>query len=608
MCGINGFTFRDPEALRRMHATTIHRGPDDEGFYESDACSLAHNRLSIIDLSSEGRQPMKTPDGRYVISFNGEIYNYRELRRELAAVGEVFRSETDTEVLLRAWSVWGEASLAKLNGIFAFAVWDAESEELTLVRDHAGVKPLYYRQENGKLIFSSDMKAVRSAGGSVGIDPLSLNLYFRFLYVPAPRTMLRGINKLPRGHLLRFRHGRVRISEWNKIQEGEPFASRDDARKEIRQALDDAVQLQLVSDRPLGVFLSGGIDSSALLGLMREHVPGKIKTFSIGYEATEEADKYNADFHLAQKTADYFRTEHHPIVLSGRDVVQAFPDVIRAMDEPVSNHIQPSTYFLAKQARKEIVVALGGDGADELFGGYGRYWFSDRIDRLRKIPASLRPAWVFRLLGKEGLREKLGTTQDVERFLAFMGQKPGEVQPMLKPDIFQENLAKEVFGPFFDTVWKDFTNQLMAVDVKAWLPDESLVRSDKLTMAHALEQRVPFLDPRLVALAYRIPSAWKLDTRELGKRILREAVQDVLPPYLIGQKKRGFFSPAAKWLRGDMLPFAREVLSDGYGEEPYVDLASVRSMLDAHVNKRGYYLNQIWSVLTYRVWMHEVGK
>jgi len=608
MCGINGFTFRDSEALRRMHDITKHRGPDDEGFFESDTCSLAHNRLSIIDLSSEGRQPMKTPDGRYVISFNGEIYNYREIRRELETLGETFRSESDTEVLVRAWSIWGEAVLARLNGMFAFAIWDLEQEELTLVRDHAGIKPLYYRVKNEALLFSSSMKALRSLDDQAGIDPVSLNLYFRFLYVPSPRTIISGIQKLPRGHLLRFKKGQIQIVEWHKIEEGQPFTNRAEARTLLRETLSDAVNLQLVSDRPLGVFLSGGIDSTALLGLMRERVPGTIKTFSIGYEATEEAGKYNADFELAKRTADYFQAEHHPIVLSGRDIVDAFPTVIRAMDEPVSNHIQPSTYFLAKYAREEIVVALGGDGADELFGGYSRYWLSARIDQLRKIPASLRPAWLFQMLRKTGLEQKMSTTHDVNRFLSFMGQKAGDVQPLFNPGVFKEDVAREIFAPYFEPAWSDFTNQLMAVDAQTWLPDESLVRSDKLTMAHGLEQRVPFLDPRLFQIAYRIPSAWKLDTRELGKQILREALQDVLPAYLYNEKKRGFFSPAAKWLRDDMLLFAREVLSDGYGEDAYINLSAVRRMLDQHVSKQGYFLNQIWSVLTYRVWMREVGK
>ena len=606
MCGINGFTSRDPDALRRMHAATHHRGPDDEGFFETPTLSFAHNRLSIIDLSPAGRQPMTTPDGRYTIVFNGEIYNYRELRQKLEIAGCSFRSQSDTEVLLQAFARWGTDMLPQLNGIFAFGIWDRDTETLMLARDAIGVKPLVYAFDGTRLIFSSEIKGILAHGWREETDVDALNLYFRFLYVPSPRTMFKGIHKLPAGSWLRYHNGRLEVQRWWQIKEGEPFRDRRGTQDELRRLLEDAVTKQLVSDRPLGVFLSGGIDSTAVLGLMRRHVTGAIKTFSIGYEHTEEQEKYNADFMLAARTAAHFGAEHHPIVMSGKDVAATFEDMIWHMDEPVSNHIQPATYLLAKFAKPEITVALGGDGGDELFGGYDRYWYWAMMERLRSLPSWLRSSFVLqamaRVTGRSTFLEKMALPHGVDRFLSFMQQKEDRLAEFLSPDANRPDIARETFAPYFADAWRDPVNQCMATDAQTWLPDESLARSDKLTMAHALEERVPLLDPRLVAFAFRIPSAWKLDRRTLGKKILRDALADVLPTFIIKEKKRGFFSPAAKWLRGDLQPFIREVLSDGYVNDNAINLVAARSMLDDHIAKRRYGLNQLWAIMTYRVW------
>ncbi|TAL20639.1 asparagine synthase, partial [Patescibacteria group bacterium] len=364
----------------------------------------------------------------------------------------------------------------------------------------------------------------------------------------------------------------------------------------------------LVSDRPLGVFLSGGIDSSAVLGMMREFAAGKIKTFSVGYEATPEAEKYNADFELAARSAAYFGTEHQPLRISGKDVAECFEKIVYQMDEPISNHIQPSTFLLAKFAKPQITVALGGDGGDELFGGYDRYWYSAFLDRLQSLPAVLRSRWLLRFaeqwFGKTGLAEKSVLGQDVERFLSFMSQKETRLAEFLQPEVNRPDAGREHFAPFFETRWRDFTNQLMAVDAQTWLADESLARTDKMTMAHGLEERVPLLDPRLLELAFRIPSKMKLDSRTLGKRILRAALKDYIPPFVLQEKKRGFFSPASKWLRGELLPLAQELLSDGYapGSERYLNLTAARRILDAHVEKCAYGLTQIWAIMTFQAW------
>lgn len=594
MCGINGFLSQDAEALRRMHAVTVPRGPDDEGFFETPEISLAHNRLSIIDLSPGGHQPMGSRDGRYEIVFNGEIYNFRELRGELEARGVRFRSQSDTEVLLEAFAAWGPDCLPKLNGMFAFAIWDRERRELFLARDPFGIKPLYHAVVKGVFVFSSEMKALLAYGHPREIDGDALKLYFRFLYVPGPRTMITGIFKLQPGHWLRVRQGQApRIQRWWKPREGEMIKDYSTARDRVRETLTSAVRRQLVSDRPLGVFLSGGIDSSIITGLVASMSSGPVKTFTIGYQATEEAEKYNADARLAERTAKHFGTEHFQMEISGKRVAEIFEKMVGAMDEPVSNHVQPSAYFLAQFAKPQITVALGGDGADELLGGYARYWLSDRIDRLRRIPSALRPDWLLRAVGQNALAQKLATAPGVERHLAFLGEKGGDAE-----------IARETFAPYYAEPWRDAVNQFMAADAQTWLPDESLIRSDRLTMAHALEQRVPFLDAEFAELAFRIPSRFKLDRRDLGKKILRDAFADLLPAHVANEPKRGFFSPAAKWLRGDLLPLARELLSDGYapGSDAYLDLSAARNRLEDHIAKRGYHLNAVWAAMTFQAW------
>lgn len=612
MCGINGFTGQDAEVLRRMHASTRHRGPDDEGFFESPRISLAHNRLSIIDLSPAGRQPMTTSDGRYTIIFNGEIYNYRELRHELELLGETFFSASDTEVLLKAFARWGERMLSKLNGIFAFALWDEKEGELMLVRDPLGIKPLYYFEQHGKLVFSSEIKGILAYGAPRAINAEALNLYFRFLYVPGPRTMFAGINKLMPGHALKFKAGKLEIKRWWSWNEGEYLKDRDAATRSLRCLILDAVKRQLVSDRPLGVFLSGGIDSSSVLAAMRQaQGSGVIKTFSVGYEATAEAEKYNSDAMLAKRTADFFATEHHEIKISGKDAAAMFEDCVWHMDEPVSNHIQPSTFALAKFAQPQITVALGGDGGDELFAGYDRYWLSAFVDRVSAIPAPLRPIWLLKLLekvtGREGLREKMALPQGLKRFFGFIGQKMPHALEYVPYDLRQPDAADAVFAPYLTELWGDFTNQFLATDIQTWLPDESLLRSDKLTMAHGLEERVPLLDLELVRFAFRIPSSWKLNRQRQGKKIMLDAMRDLLPPHVLKAEKRGFFSPAAKWLRGDMLSFAREALSNSYcpGSAPYIDLSAANRDLEDHVSKKKYGLNRVWSALTFQVWFRK---
>ncbi|MBU1349027.1 asparagine synthase (glutamine-hydrolyzing) [Patescibacteria group bacterium] len=604
MCGINGFTWQDRNLLRSMHAATRHRGPDDEGFFEAPGISFRQSRLSIIDLSPAGHQPMSTQDQRFTIIFNGEIYNYQELRRELERLGERFRSTSDTEVLLAAFARWGEACLPKLNGIFAFAIWDREERRLTLVRDHVGVKPLYYAWDGEKLIFSSEIKAILVHDVAKDIDTDALNQYFRYLYVPGPRTMFRSIRKLPAGHVATFHDGVFDVRSWWSLKEGNTVASYNEAVEGVRQRVKDAVKRQLVSDRPLGVFLSGGIDSSAVLGIMAEIATGPIRTFSVGYESSAQAEKYNADARLAELTAKHVGAEHRTFILSAEEAAADLETVAWHMDEPVANHVQSSTFLLAKSAKPHITVALGGDGGDELFGGYSRYWYSRTIDRVRSLPLGGETAAALALLvGKPDLAMKFGSRAGLERQLAFVAQKEGAIGSFLKKDLNRPDAVGEPLGPVFSSAWRDATNQLMAADVRTWIPDESLIRTDRLTMAHGLEERVPLLDPELVAYASRVPSRFKLKNRRQGKRVFIDAMRPYLPPHVLNQEKRGWMSPMAKWIRGPLLPRVREILSPTYADTTaYLDLSAANRILDDHVSMKEYALNTIWSIVAFQLW------
>lgn len=604
MCGINGMTWRDPGLLRKMHELTGHRGPDDQGLWETESVSLAHNRLSIIDLSPGGHQPMASPDGRYTIVFNGEIYNYRELRQELEQIGERFLSTSDTEVLLRIFSRYGENGLSRLNGIFAFALWDRDEKSLRLVRDHIGVKPLYYFYDGERLAFSSEMKALLPMLSERKIDREALNAYFRLLYVPGEKTMVEEIKRLLPGHVALFQNGNLRIRSYWKLTEGQAVSSYDEAVLGVRERLKASVEQQLVSDRPVGVFLSGGIDSSAILGLASESAQGKLKAFTVSYASDFQQEKYNADAELAALTAKHFGAEHQVIRMDAMMAGDLLEATAWHMDEPVANHIQTSTYALAKFAKPEITVALGGDGGDELFGGYPRYWYARQIEKWQRLPL---PWKLFALAPKESWK-KLAVTTPLDRHLSFVAQKEMDIASILHASVNDPFASKRVVAPFIADDWQDKTNAMMAADVRTWLPDESLIRTDRLTMAHGLEQRVPILDIDLVEYAFRIPSKYKLGDRKQGKRVLIDAMKPWIAPHLLQEEKRAWNSPMAKWIRGPLLPRVKEILSSGYapGSEAYLDFARIHQMLEDHVNLKKYSLAPLWSAISFQLWYKKV--
>jgi len=609
MCSINGFNFKNEKLIKEMVDITRHRGPDQEGFYCNEKVSLGQARLSIIDLSEKGRQPIWNENKSICILCNGEIYNFKELRKELQKKGHRFFSHSDSEVILHLYEEKGERCVEDLNGIFAFVIFDKNKDKLFLARDRVGVKPLYYYFDGERFIFSSEIKAILCHSVPREIDQDALIHYFQLFFVPSPFTLFKNIYKLAPAHCLIFKNEKIVIKEYWKIKDLPEIESKEEAIKGIKSLFRDSVKRQLVSDRPLGIFLSGGIDSTSVLGIASEFISGQVKTYSVGFDINVERDKYNRDFQLARQTSKYYNTSHHELLISDIDARNNIEKVIWHMEEPISNPTQIATFLLAKEAKKQVTVVLGGDGGDELFGGYPRYYLSKLIDRFQLLPSFLRKNFIpysllELILQKKDLKKKLNISPGVSRYLSYMGQKTEILSQVLNKK-FGVELTKDFFKKYYpENKFKDQTKYLMYLDFSIWLPDESLIRSDKMTMAFGIEERVPILDHRLIELAFRIPTKYKVKGKKKNKWIFQEAMKEYLPPHVLNKEKRGWFSPAAKWLRMGLKDFAYEVLSPNYCSETqkYFNFPQIRKILDDHISGKKYNLDIIWSLLTFQIW------
>ncbi len=586
-----------------MNATTAHRGPDGEGALAEEGISLGHNRLAIIDLDPRAKQPMESADHTLAIVFNGEIYNFKELKRELTEY--TFKTESDTEVILAAYQKWGRMCVEKMNGMFAFAIWDRNRHELFLARDHIGIKPLYYYTDGKKFIFSSEIKAILAHNIPRTVNKTAFSEYLRLLYVPEPQTMFEGIFKFPPAHRGVVRGGTLRMERYWSV---DPLTKNTDGVEEqketIRDLVDSAVERQLVSDRPLGVFLSGGIDSSIVVDSM-SRLGGSIETFSVGFDLSEseQSEKFNADVSLAKRTAEHYGTKHHEVYLKGDDVVSLLTKSVVSMDEPIANATALTQFKLAEFARQSVVVALGGDGGDELFGGYDRY-------RLAYISSKyhLAPSFLRNILGSiVPSLKKLETDPDISRFARFLFQKDETLQSVVRPE-YSTDAASILFAPQFKGASEEtFLDLFMDVDRQSWLVDESLMRSDKMSMASGLEMRVPLLDIDIVEYAASIKATDKVSFRDT-KRILKDAFRDRLPGYLFTEPKRGWFSPAAKWLRRpEVSRFVDEVLNPSYypPTSRLFQFDGVREMLDRHRDGKAYNLTMLWAIIVFQIWAKE---
>ena len=564
--------------VNTMVTALSYRGPDADGIYTDERVSLGHNRLSIIDLSPEANQPMSDNEEDLVIVYNGEIYNFQEVKKELGEYD--FKTKSDTEVILAGYRKWGKGVVERLNGMFAFAIWDKRDGSLFCARDHAGMKPFYYYWDGKRFIFASEIQAILKHDVPRKLNIGAFNHYFRVQYVPEPMTMIKDIYKLPSSHTLVIKDGVLSIDPYGKETYSKLNISYSEVVSELREKVLKSVERHLVSDVPVGVYLSGGIDSSAILFSMSQFRKN-IQTFTVGFELTDKAEegKFNHDLELAKQTAQHFGSEHNPVMISTKDVTDSFEEVMRHNSDPISNPTSIAMFLLAKVAKRKVSVALTGNAGDELFGGYDRYRMS---------------------LGARFLYK----TSDL--FAKFMFQKDNKLSRVISPEVLVSgNLIQNAYKKYL--VGTDAVEKLMNADRQSWLPDHFFMLSDKMSMASALEERMPLADKEIVAFSGSLPRSFKVDLFRT-KKILKDAFKNDLPDFLFKQPKRGWFSPAAKWLRyPDFSEWAREILSEGYYSESssLFNWSALQEMLEKHIDKSEYNLTIIWTVITFQAWARE---
>jgi len=553
----------------------VHRGPDDLGVAALAGIALGVRRLAIFDPAN-GRQPMRTPDGRFTIAFNGAVYNFQALRDELAAAGWSFRTACDTEVLLAAFAHWGQSCLGRLRGMFAFAVWDEREKALFLARDPFGIKPLYYRHDGERLIFASEINALRASGAlEAAIDPLSVADYLAWFSVPAPRTIYRDVFSLRPGECAVFRQGRLDLrSTWSFRgipRVDTPCASREEFIRELRGRLDDSIRAHLLADVPVGAFLSGGLDSAAIVGLMTRATGSRLKTFTIGFE-----DPAYSEAGAAEETSRFFGTEHHTHLLTGTEVAGDLDKYLEACDQPTGDGL--NTYYASRAAHAGgVTVALSGLGGDELFGGYPSFTqvpgLAAKLRWFRALPGPLRRGIVARLYRGDARRQKLAdilaSARDIHEVAALQRRVFSEPRRrgLLGPAALAALERRPPFHPELGTLRMDLDPDRIFKLVSAWelrtyMADVLLRDSDVMSMRHSLELRVPFIDRPLIEWLWRQPSEFK-STPGDPKSALASALGDLLPPGLAGRRKRGFTLPLNSWMRRELKPFLDETFSDG---------------------------------------------
>ncbi len=612
MCGIAGIY--DPrhsvgisgEVLRRMAHVIRHRGPDEDGFFEDGVTALGMRRLSIIDLAT-GRQPVSNEDGTVHAVYNGEIYNFRELRRDLESRGHTFRSLTDSEVIVHAYEEDGAGCVERLRGMFAFALWDSRTRTLLLARDRLGIKPLHYTIQGGALIFGSEIKSILCHPKvSRELDPEALDYFFTYRYIPDPISIFREVRKLPPGHLLEARDGQITVRPYWNVPEPEEGAARDPKLSQrLLERLDDAVRVRLVADVPLGAFLSGGVDSSSIVTSMAGAMEEPVKTFSIGFE--EEAFD---ELEFARLTARQCSTDHHERTVGSMDF-QHLEAVLSFFDEPFGDVSSVPTYFLSELAREKVKVALSGDGGDELFAGYERYKTDRLYARFDFLPLSIRrelfgtlaKLWPSGWRGRKAI-ERFNYPQ-VDRYLMSGASLKREERAALYHTDLLSRLGPDAPRDRFLTHWEarkgDALDRLLYLDLKTYLPGDILTKVDRMSMAHSLEVRVPLLDHHLVELAMRIPAREKL-VGSRSKFIFRQAVGGRLPREILERPKQGFSVPVLGWLTGPLAGYADEVLLDPRTvERPYFNQRWVAAVL-GEPRLRRVHAHQLWLLLVFELW------
>ena len=618
MCGICGVANSDKHetvdrvVLERMRDALVHRGPDSAGSYVNCEVGLGVRRLSIIDLAN-GHQPLTNEDKSIWIVFNGEIYNYIELRRDYLEDHFHFSTASDTEVILRLYERFQEECVHFLNGMFAFAIWDSKKGQLLLARDRLGKKPLYYTLQNGSIIFASELKSIlHHPKVSVEINPRAIDQFITYGYVQTPETPFSNIYKLPEGHILTWRRGTTRVrSYWDLDFQPAEHLSEDDHVERVSHLLKDSVRLRLRSDVPVGLFLSGGIDSTVVAGLAAQF-SGKLKTFSIGFDAGKDFNELG----YARAVAKKFSTEHHEMILDPEAFSEMLPRVVNYMEEPVSDAAAIPLHALSLAASKHVKVVLSGEGADELFAGYPIYQYMLAIEFYRRIPHSLRRSLfnpLLRTMWRSEKMDKYVYLSDLpiqRRYLNVNLYDPRLRQSIYDPD-FRRYLAD--FDPvdvvqdkFRQTEHWDILSRLMYLDIKTWLPNDILIKSDRMSMAASIELRTPFLDYRVAEYVASMPSRFKL---HLGrtKYILRRTFRDLVPKQILGRAKMGFPVPLAEMFRGPLKARLHDLLHDKSSEAGrFINAAFVEQLLKTHASGRSDQHLTLWRALILGEWLRNV--
>ncbi|PYX63265.1 MAG: asparagine synthase (glutamine-hydrolyzing) [Acidobacteria bacterium] len=637
MCGIAGIAGEADElVVKDMLARIRHRGPDDTGIYATPRnhpgakVAMGNNRLSILDLSPAGHQPTSNEDGTVWVAYNGEIYNFAELRQELENDGHRFLSHTDTEILPHLYEKYGPDMVNRLNGMFAFALWDGMAERLWLFRDRMGVKPLYYVQVGSQLYFASEIKALLACPEiEPALDVECLPEYLALLYVPNPQTMFKGIFKLSPGYRLLWEKGRISVEPYWKMRFGPLFqASEEELSEQFHEVMVSAVRRQLISDVPIGFFLSGGLDSSALVACAAESGMSTLRCYSIAFRrehgALEQSDE---DSHFARVVADRFGAKFESLPVEP-EVATLLPKAIWHMDEPVADHAAIATYLICRAAKPEVTVLLSGQGADEVLGGY-RVHLAHRLSRyLAHVPGPMRRTFARNLLPflhrhaaalpfvHPGLLlafcrfyEKLQAAADMPAEQQYSALRSyyaaGALQDLLSDEVAEATTRKPLHRfdeHFADCAGEELLNKLLYVDCKTFLPDLNLTLSDKMSMAHSIEARVPFLDNEVVDFLLRVPPNIKIK-RLTQKYLLRRAFRDILPSGVLRRRKAGFGLPIRSWLQNELRDMVHDMLSEKrVRERGLLQPAAVSRMIEENMSGRQDHTLRIWALLTLELW------
>jgi asparagine synthase (glutamine-hydrolysing) len=623
MCGISGifeFERRDvipQEIVHRMNETIIHRGPDDEGIYCGEGVGFGFRRLSIIDLAG-GHQPISNEDGRLWVMLNGEIYNYPELRHELEGKGHRFSTRSDTETIVHLYEEYGEDCFRKLRGMFAIALWDSEKRKLLLARDRVGKKPLFYAADSKRIVFGSELKVLLAADGlSHEIDREALSDYFSFGYIPAPKTIYRAARKVKPGHFLVASEGRIReVCYWDISFAKVENRSEEEWCELLRHQMCEATRVRLMSDVPLGAFLSGGVDSSSIVAMMSKLMSRPVTTCSIGFEEEE----FN-EAGYARQVAQIFKADHHEETVRP-SALEILEKLVWHYDEPFADSSAIPTYYVSRVARRHVTVALGGDGGDENFAGYRRYMLDYYENRLRShLPPALRSAvfgplgrwypalaWAPRVFRGKATFQSLSRTPVEGYFNSVSYFRPGEKNLLFTPE-FEKSLggydSMDVFREHFNRAdTDDPLSRIQYVDIKTYLPDDILAKVDRASMAVSLEVRAPLLDHQLMETIAQIPSSLKLKGRE-GKYIFKKAMTSILPDEILYRRKQGFAIPLGSWFRRELREVTEETLfgsTDGI-----LDPTFLKKIWDQHQRGRYDRSAHLWAVLMFRKWKETFG-